>query len=528
MALLAVEEAGNGEPLVLVHGLATTREIWAAVRPELSRSRRVITLDVPGFGESAPAGPGFELDVVADRIARGLAAHGVRGPFDLVGHSLGAALALMLAARRPRTVRRLVLVAPAGLTAMPRLAALALSRGAGPVLAFRRALAPLTDLDWGRRLLLGFAAADGARIPPLQARLMVGASASAKRTSEALATITSADLRPLLRRAPAPLGVIWGAQDRTVPARHAGAVRVARPDAKVVIMDQAGHVAMIERPFPKTQQLSVATRLSCSEQAFPPGTMRPTDTDHDAVLLDDGRRLTYAESGPRDGTPVIYCHGAIGTQLRGSVDLDAITWDLGVRHIAVSRPGIGGSDPAVRRSVLDFGGDLRQLADALSLERFCVIAAHAAPSERARLQQPDERRAASASFLDASGDGVRGMIEDYLTYSRGWGFSVSEVRARVHLWHGVNDPLVPIEHALQLAAALPDCHVFFDPDEGHHFFRRRLAEILAALTGRDDRVVRRYVGEHPGRKGEALPRVASRRAAAADAESMGRRLREAA
>jgi hypothetical protein len=48
----------------------------------------------------------------------------------------------------------------------------------------------------------------------------------------------------------------------------------------------------------------------------------------------------------------------------------------------------------------------------------------------------------------------------------------------------VSDPLVPIEHALQLAATLPCCRVFFDADEGHHFFRRRLTEILAVLVGR--------------------------------------------
>jgi hypothetical protein len=44
------------------------------------------------------------------------------------------------------------------------------------------------------------------------------------------------------------------------------------------------------------------------------------------------------------------------------------------------------------------------------------------------------------------------------------GFNVAGVGARVHLWHGVNDPLVRIEHALALATALPDCRVFFDAD----------------------------------------------------------------
>jgi pimeloyl-ACP methyl ester carboxylesterase len=235
---------------------------------------------------------------------------------------------------------------------------------------------------------------------------------------------------------------------------------------------------------------------------------RSPTTDRNAVQLGDGRRLTFAESGPRSGVPVLYCHGAIGTPLGGSVDLDAITWRLGVRQIAVNRPGIGGSDPAAGRTVLGFAADVSALLDALALvaraPSLCtalgdsmlpairrhpgllsrVIAAHSAPHEREQLARPDERHAASTSFLDAALEGVRGMIDDYGTYSRGWGFAPAEVAVPVHLWHGFNDPLVPAEHALQLAATLPDCRVFLDPDEGHHFFRRRLAEILAVLIGR--------------------------------------------
>jgi hypothetical protein len=78
------------------------------------------------------------------------------------------------------------------------------------------------------------------------------------------------------------------------------------------------------------------------------------------------------------------------------------------------------------------------------------------------------------------------MIEDYLVYSRDWGFPVAEVTGEVHLWHGLEDPLVPIEHALQLAISLPRCRVFLDPHEGHHFFRRNLSKILAVLVGRID------------------------------------------
>jgi pimeloyl-ACP methyl ester carboxylesterase len=80
------------------------------------------------------------------------------------------------------------------------------------------------------------------------------------------------------------------------------------------------------------------------------------------------------------------------------------------------------------------------------------------------------------------------MVDDYPIYARGWGFEPAAIEAEVHLWHGLADPLVRVDHALALAAALPRCRVFFDPDEGHHFVRRRLGAILATLVGAGEQV----------------------------------------
>src|ERR1700722_18988127 len=91
------------------------------------------------------------------------------------------------------------------------------------------------------------------------------------------------------------------------------------------------------------------------------------------LRLADGRRLTYSETGPRGGIPVLYCHGAIGPPLGAAVDLEALTGELGVRYIAVSRPGIGGSDPAPGRTVLGFAADVRELVDVLEIERLGVV-----------------------------------------------------------------------------------------------------------------------------------------------------------
>ncbi len=246
--LLALEVAGSGKPLVLLHGLATDRRIWRAVVPALARERQVVTVDLPGFGASAPAGEGYDLDEVADRIARGIAAQRIRAPFDLVGHSLGGGVATALAAGRPAAVDRLVLVAPAGFNAMPGTLSSLLAAGVDGALAAHRWLVPLTDLAWGRRLLLAFTAADGASISPAVARQMINASESARRSAPALATITRSDLRPRLLELRAPLGLIWGEKDRTIPMRQASTLTAVRPDAELILLPNCGHVPMVESP----------------------------------------------------------------------------------------------------------------------------------------------------------------------------------------------------------------------------------------------------------------------------------------
>jgi pimeloyl-ACP methyl ester carboxylesterase len=254
---LQVEITGAGAPLVLIHGIATDSNIWAAVLPELARERTVVAVDLPGFGRSKPVGEGFELPEVAAAILAGLAERGVSTPFDLVGHSLGGGVAIQFAAQHPAAVRRLVLVAPAGLRPFPPALTALLSRGqvvnfvssgADALFAARRGAAPLAELGWGRRLLLGLAVADGANVPPAVARGMLDASLNAKRTGPALATITTTDMRPLLAQITAPLGVIWGEADRTVPIRALEDLLQARPDAEVIRLPEIGHAPMVEAP----------------------------------------------------------------------------------------------------------------------------------------------------------------------------------------------------------------------------------------------------------------------------------------
>jgi pimeloyl-ACP methyl ester carboxylesterase len=73
------------------------------------------------------------------------------------------------------------------------------------------------------------------------------------------------------------------------------------------------------------------------------------------------------------------------------------------------------------------------------------------------------------------------MVEDYEACRRPWGFEPRDVRVPVVLWHGRRDRLVPVRHALDLAAALPACATRLEPRAGHFFFGKRVTEIIGSV-----------------------------------------------
>ena len=89
-----------------------------------------------------------------------------------------------------------------------------------------------------------------------------------------------------------------------------------------------------------------------------------------SIALPDGRSLAFAEYGDPRGNPVFFFHGTPGSRFFRPPD--GITSQTGVHLICVDRPGYGLSDFQPGRSILDWPGDILQLADSLGLDKFAV------------------------------------------------------------------------------------------------------------------------------------------------------------
>lgn len=103
-------ERGAGPPLLLVHGTGADALVWEDMLPDLAGRRRVIALDLRGFGQTVrPSTPRLSYDVWVEDLRRFLDALGL-GPVAFAGWSLGGALGLAFALRYPASVAQLVLI----------------------------------------------------------------------------------------------------------------------------------------------------------------------------------------------------------------------------------------------------------------------------------------------------------------------------------------------------------------------------------------------------------------------------------
>lgn len=256
-ARISFRRAGDGPPLLLLHGWGFSSEAWLGVLPDLAELRACYALDLPGFGRSPPLREPPELATLAGAVLAFADRLGL-GRFDLVGHSLGAAVAIHVAAQAPERVARLALTS-VGVrrSAMERLA-LGLAFGSAGLTArlldpLRPRLEPLaTQLlqsEQGQRLaataLLGRAPAATSE---WQAGIAALASADPRAVMAYLASATDPRLAAGLVAVAAPTLVLAGRDDRLVPLADARAAAELVPKGQLVVLDGCGHLPHLEQP----------------------------------------------------------------------------------------------------------------------------------------------------------------------------------------------------------------------------------------------------------------------------------------
>lgn len=248
---IAYERAGEGRPLVLVHGAAVDGRMWQPQLASLANEFTVVAWDEPGAGRSSDVPADFGLPQYASCLAALIEEVGL-GPAHVAGLSWGGTVALELYRQHPERVATLILIDTyAGWKgSLPEEEVRARVEGLRQTLA-----APDDRFD---PTLPGWFAGDP---PPEFARLLDEMAAGVRRESlrHALLLMAEADQRDLLPRITVPTLLIWGEQDVRSPLSVARQFEHAIPASKLVVIPDCGHVSNLERP----ERLNEAVREFC-------------------------------------------------------------------------------------------------------------------------------------------------------------------------------------------------------------------------------------------------------------------------
>ena len=228
-------QAGQGMPVVFLHGFGADLSSWRPLVGRIGLGAPLMALDLPGHGASRGHGAADFAGMVA---AVGAALRGLKGPVHLVGHSLGAAVAVALTEAADLDVRSLVLIAPAGLGP---------SIDGAFVQGFLGARSETALAAWMRRLV-----SDPAKLAPvlvratLTARDDAGLVPAQEQVARGLfeGSTQLFSVATALRRYQGPCTVIAGRDDAIVPLRE---VEAAVPgQAALHRLAGVGHLPQVE------------------------------------------------------------------------------------------------------------------------------------------------------------------------------------------------------------------------------------------------------------------------------------------
>jgi pimeloyl-ACP methyl ester carboxylesterase len=261
----AVEWGVEGPHLVLVHGLGGSHLDWIAVAPALARHHRVVAVDLPGFGRTPRLGRSSAVTANAEVVA-GIARALGGDQVTLMGNSMGGLIALLAAHRHSTLIDRLVLVDPA--VPMPLRARPDPLVVAGILASSLPAVGGRLVGRRGQRLgveglveqTLRICCVDPTRVDPVQRAAIIamaqqrrsaqpdGPDAYSQAARSLVRILVGARARAATRDVHTPMLVVHGRRDRLV---HVGASRrlvAGRPERRLEVIEDCGHIPMIELP----------------------------------------------------------------------------------------------------------------------------------------------------------------------------------------------------------------------------------------------------------------------------------------
>jgi pimeloyl-ACP methyl ester carboxylesterase len=251
---VAYRDAGHGEVLLLIHGMAGSSATWRAVLPQLSKKYRVVAPDLVGHGESAKPRGDYSLGAFAVWLRDFLDELGITRA-TVVGQSLGGGVAMQFVYQHPDYCERLVLISSGGLGPDVGVILRLLSApGAEFVLPI---VAPKPVLRVGNRIK-SWLTSVGIQSPRAAELWSAYSSLSDRQTRQSfLRTLRSvvdyrgqavSALNRLKLRAELPVMAIWGEKDDIIPVAHAYAAQAARQGSRLEVLPGVGHFAQVEAP----------------------------------------------------------------------------------------------------------------------------------------------------------------------------------------------------------------------------------------------------------------------------------------
>jgi pimeloyl-ACP methyl ester carboxylesterase len=245
---ISYTDIGSGPVAVLVHGQGGSWQWWLRVLPTVSAHRRVIAVDLPGFGGSDPIAGG---DVFSEHVAAiiGLLDHLGLADATIAGHSMGGLVALQVACDHPDRVAGLMLIDAGGANISARRLALIVTglRSFGRIFAIPWVPRVVARARYLRCALMALAMHDpGTLSTSLAMEILPRMAAPGFVQSLHAAAIAVNKVTP--QAVTCPSLILWGVRDRILPVSTGHVLASKIPDARFVPLENVGHCVMVEAP----------------------------------------------------------------------------------------------------------------------------------------------------------------------------------------------------------------------------------------------------------------------------------------